>query len=416
MSTATVFFSYLVARELFPRGLEIGDRRLSTKSPISNLQSQTLLRLATPIFVACTPMFALISGAINNDNAAVMFSAIGVWWALRLMRSGDLSIKSAIVAGAIAGLGALSKSSALGLAGLFGFAALLTGFDARRPRSFIFHLSSFIIAMFAVTLVISGWWFIRNQQLYGDLLGWNAFLDVVGRRDTPASLAQLWTEREGFVWAYWGVFGTLNVIMTPWIYDALNALFVIAMVGAAYGIGTRFLDSRRQTSIIYRQLLLCAFWVALVFVAFVRWTSLTPASQGRLLFPCISVIAAAMAYGLWRIHRYLLIAACAGMAILAIATPFAFIMPAYAQPANRWQARLPIPINATFGNAIQLIEGSIEARRGASLQPGDEVTLRLNWQLTQPMTRNYSAFVHLIDENDVIVAQRDMYPARAAWR
>ena len=45
---------------------------------------------------------------------------------------------------------------------------------------------------------------------------------------------------------------------------------------------------------------------------------------------------------------------------------------------------------------------------------GDEATLRLNWQLTQPVTRNYSVFVHLIDEHDVIVAQRDMYPGQGS--
>jgi hypothetical protein len=411
MSTATVFFSYLVARELF-RDDTMRDTRYAARSPCS------ILRLATPILVACVPMFAFISGAINNDNAAVMFSTIGVWWALRLMRLGDLSIKSALVAGTVAGLGALSKSSALGLVGLFGFASLLTfwNHEDAKARRFVERLRGFAPSWFVfcaclslVTLAISGWWFIRNQQLYGDLLGWNAFLDVVGRRDTPASLAQLWTEREGFVWAFWGVFGTLNVIMWPWVYDALNVMALLAVLGLVLRVAYHASGREPLTANAVRKILLCAFWVALVFVALLRWTSLTPASQGRLMFPCIAVIAAVLAYGWWRIHRFVLIAATTGIAALAIATPFVFIASAYAHPVDRWAVRLPIPINAEFGGAVQLVEGGASL---ATVTPGEEITLNLNWQLTQPVTRSYSIFVHLIDENDVIVAQRDMYPGQ----
>lgn len=411
MSTATVFFSYLVARELFTNN----GWRTADDGCFSTLNSQfSILRLATPILVACTPMFAFISGSVNNDNAAVLFSTIGVWWALRLMRRGDLSIQSAVIAGAIAGLGALSKSSALGLVGLFGFAALLARAKNQEPGaknlgSWLLVLVSFISIMLAVTLLLSGWWFIRNQQLYGDLLGWNAFLDVVGRRDQPASLAQLWTEREGFVWAYWGVFGTLNVIMAPWIYDALNALALLALAGLVLRAACHVSGKQPLTQHAMRSALLCAFWVVLVFLALLRWTSLTPASQGRLLFPCIAVISAAMAYGLWRIHRYALIAACIGMGALAFAAPFAFIAPVYARPSSLWNERLPEAVNVRFGQALTLLEAG---RSATTASPGDEVTLRLNWALTRPLTRNYSVFVHLIDEHDVIVAQRDMYPGQ----
>ncbi len=416
MSTATVFFAYLVARELFRDDATPNTGHATHGSCSVSRKPYAVVRLATPLLVACTPMFAFISGAINNDNAAVMFSTIGVWWALRLMRLGDLSLKSAIVAGVIAGLGALSKSSALGLAGLFGFAALLARTKHRAPGtrslgSWFLALGSFIFVMLAVALLISGWWFVRNLVLYGDLLGWNAFLDVVGRRDHPASLAQLWSEREGFVWAYWGVFGAMNVIMAPWIYDVLSVLAVLAAFGLVLRI-IRHLSGRSPLAQdTMRNALLCAFWIALVFVALLRWTSLTPASQGRLMFPCIAVISAALAYGWWSIHRYVLIAACGSLVLLAFAAPFVFIAPVYARPPSAWSERLPQPVNARFGDALTLVEAGPSA---TTASPGDEVTLRLNWTLTQPLTRNYSVFVHLIDEHDVIVAQRDMYPGQGS--
>jgi 4-amino-4-deoxy-L-arabinose transferase-like glycosyltransferase len=396
MSTATVFFAYLFARELFPsRADNQADGALA------------LLRLAVPALVACTPMFAFISGSVNNDNAAVLFSTIGLWWALRLLRTGALTARNAAIAGLFAGLGALSKSSALGLIGLFGLAALLT--FKRDLRCFVTRLVGFAVVMLAVTLAISGWWFVRNLVLYGDLLGWNAFLDVVGRRDQPASLAQLWSEREGFVWAYWGVFGAMNVIMSPWIYDGLNALAALAGLGLLWRAGRALLRGEAISPDALRRALLCAFWVILIFVALLRWTSLTPASQGRLMFPCIAAITAALAYGWWSLHRFALISAGAGMAVLAVSAPLAFIAPAYAPPADGWAGRLPLSLNAEFGNAIQLLEADIapdEAR------PGESATLRANWQLNQTVAENYSVFVHLINEHDVIVAQRDMHPGQ----
>jgi 4-amino-4-deoxy-L-arabinose transferase-like glycosyltransferase len=391
MSTATVFFAYLFARELFP----------------SAAQHDGWLRIAVPALIACTPMFAFISGSVNNDNAAVLFSTIGLWWALRLMRTEALTARNAAIAGLITGLGALSKSSALGLIGLFGLAALLT--FRRDMRRFVMRFISFAAVMLAVALAISGWWFVRNLVLYGDLLGWNAFLDVVGRRNQPASLAQLWSEREGFVWAYWGVFGAMNVIMPTWVYDGLNALAVLAGLGLLRQVIRACLKGNALPSAALRRALLCAFWVVLIFVALLRWTSLTPASQGRLMFPCIAVLSAALAYGWWSLHRLLLVGAGTGMALLAISAPLAFIAPAYAPPADGWASRLPLPLNATFGNAVQLIEVSTVPDEA---QPGELATLHANWQLSQPVPENYSVFVHLIDEHDVIVAQRDMHPGQ----
>lgn len=425
LSTLTVWFAWLVGRELFP-----------PPPPDAGLPDRNLWpRLGTVIFTACVPMFAFISGSINNDNAAVLFSTMGVWWALRIARRPDFSPRAALIAGLIVSAGALSKSSALGLAGLFGLAACLGAISrlTRNPHPRLRQIAVGVVAfgaiMAAVVVVCAGWWFVRNQILYGDLLGWNAFLDVVGRRSPPASLAQLWTEREGFARSYWGVFGAMNVLMPAWIYDALNGLALVATAGliwslfrprsasqpspgvAIAGMARPATSLQRVAALISRRApaILAVSWVGLIFVALLRWTSLTPASQGRLMFPCIAVIAAGLSYGLFRIHRAALWAGMALLATVAIAMPFAVIAPAYAPPPDTWTERLPISIGADFGGMVWLEEGRSSAARAT---PGDEVTLSLNWKLTAPAPANYSVFVHLIDEHDVIVAQRDMHPGQ----
>ena len=54
-------------------------------------------------------------------------------------------------------------------------------------------------------MLVAGWWYLRNWRLYGDLLGHNVFLAILGQRDVPADLAQLWRERISFIRGYWEV-------------------------------------------------------------------------------------------------------------------------------------------------------------------------------------------------------------------
>jgi hypothetical protein len=396
-SAGAVWFAWMAAREIWPT-------------------ASAARRAAVPLFVACVPMFAFISGSINNDNAAVFFASGGFWWALREMRRAKFSLRSAVIAGIFAGCGALSKSSTLGLLGLYGLAALLTLRDLRG----VAVRARWLVVIVVVTVAVSGWWFARNVMLYGDLLGWNAFLDVVGRRDAPATLAQLWTEREGFVWAYWGVFGTMNVIYPEWLpglraYHVLDAMTIVALVGAAWG-AVRAVRARR---IDWRAAALCAAWIAAIFVALLRWTALTPASQGRLMFPAIGAIACVFVYGLAQIHRAAPWIAGGGLAALAIWTPVGVIAPTYAAPPNQW-ATSPsdatsqaesLPTLARFGDALDLHAFSYDA---GEVRPGDEATLALTWTLDAPLPFDASVFVHLIDENDVIVAQRDMRPGQGS--
>ncbi|TMC52333.1 MAG: hypothetical protein E6J26_09190, partial [Chloroflexi bacterium] len=395
LSTLSVGFAYWLARELFPHSAS--------------------LRFGTMLFTALVPMFAFVSGSVNNDNAVVLFSTIGVWWALRTVRLGDLSARGALLAGVVTGLGALSKSSALGLVGLFALAALFAFVRGRQPDGHVTlrRLARYGAIFLAGVALIAGWWFVRNQVLYGDWLGWSAFLDVVGRRVPPASLAQLWSEREGFVWAYWGVFGTLNVVIPHSVYDLLDLLALLALLGGAWAL-VRLGAQRRFNAVpplAWFQLSLCVVWLALIFVSLLRWTALTPASQGRLMFPCLAVIAAGAAFGMSQIHRALLWTTAAALALLALLVPPLLIAPTYAQPAPLRGAGPARALHAVFANAIELV-GDDEPASGAL--PGQEVTLRLYWRMSGSVSRNFSVFVHLLDDNDVVVAQRDMYPGQGS--
>jgi hypothetical protein len=331
--------------------------------------------------------------------------------------------------GLLLGAAALSKTSALGLwpltcAALL-FAPLRRGLQGhpifarlpfaqpvdREPRYRV-GLSSFLL-VFVPALLVSGWWFVRNVGLYGDWLGWSAFLDTVGRRSHPATLLQLWGERVGFVQAYWGLFGGVSVPMPGWTYAVLDGIVVIAIIGLIFGA----VASLRRGRIAWDTLAVWALsigWLAAIFYGLVRWTMLTWASQGRLIFPAISVIGLLIAAGLARLWRGLPWMAVGFMAALSAVVPFTVIGPHYRPPPSLTAeqiAEVPNALNADFGGEMRLLGYQISPAKAG---PGGIVHLTLFWQAEILMDRNWSIFVHVVDDAGVIVAQRDRYPGAGA--
>ena len=421
MGAATVYFTYRLALELAP--------------------NRPGLALAAGAFAGFTPMFVFVSASVNNDNLAITLSAAALWLMARWVRTpAAMTNRQILVMSLLIGGAALSKVSALGLWPLAGaawlwadlsragiLARLQTG-DGRRltghsPSSIARMLSARLpslviglVMLFAPAVLMTGWWFLRNYQLYGDWLGWNAFLATVGQRPQPATLAQLWGERVGFAQAYWGLFGGVSVPMPGWVYTALNLAVLAAVIGLAWGV----LWTLRGQRLALTDLTLWGLvlgWLGLITVGLVRWTSLTWASQGRLIFPAISAISVLAVFGLDRLWRWLPGIVVSGMGLLALAVPFAIIGPHYQAPAPLTAAQvaaIPQPLDnggADFGGEMRLLGYDLQTD---AAQPGQALRLTLFWQSQLAMDRNWSIFVHVVDEAGVIVAQRDRYPGNGA--
>ena len=274
-------------------------------------------------------------------------------------------------------------------------------------------------------LAICGWWFLRNLRLYGDLTGFSAFFEILGIRDVPADPAQLWRERFSFMAGYWGNFGGLNVPMSAWAYGVLNAVVIVAAAGLLVLLGRRI--GRRETGLTIRAwpLALCLLLGAGVFLPWLlSWARITWSSQGRLIFPAISVWSLLLVMGLsgWlpRAWRRWVVAAFALLLFgLALATPFIWIRPAYCLPAQLTEqqvAAIPQPLDLDFGGVIRLLGYDLEADE---VEPGGQVAVTLYWEALQPAEEDHTVFVHLLGESDLLVAQRDTFPGRgllsATW-
>ena len=419
LGATTVYLTYRIAQEVAPGRPEIA--------------------LGAAAVNAFTPMFLFISGAVNNDNLVILLASLALLLMIRYVRVDEKSARQRylylLVLGTVIGLGSLTKMSALGLFPLAALAIFIErwrnlgrGVDLRSLGRVIWQSAIHFFVLFAPALLIAGWWYYRNVQLYGDWSGWNAFIAVLGQRAHPASLAQLWDERWGFMLSYWGLFGGLNVPMPEWIYHLLNTLVIISAVGflvyfvrlvvkwhSNSGIPISNLQSLIFNILDFVErnaaLILCLLWGAAVVVGLVRWATVTWSSQGRLVFSSISVFSTLFVIGLvgwlpWRSARAA--AAILGVFLFTIAAlaPILWIRPAYDPKQYQNNAEIRIA-NVTYGDRMRLIGYAIEDK---PVQPGDTIDIVLKWEALNRMDRDWSVFVHL---NDPIlgspVAQRDMY-------
>lgn len=440
MGAVTVYLTYRLARAVAPGRPEIA--------------------LGAAAINAFTPMFLFISGAVNNDNLAIMLASLALVLMVRIVRrhrengNSRSRLGQWLLLGVVIGLAALTKEGALGLIPMaLGTAAIATwqemgrapvsGVDVEQVEGAgaLMRLAtrtavSFVVMLIPV-LVIAGWWYYRNVVLYGDWLGWNAFVAVLGQRPQPATLAQLWDERWGFLASYWGLFGGVNVPMPDWIYTVFNSLLVIAVPGFvfyAWRTLTRWRRSRAAPegarlrrlpgtldALFYFvatnfALAVCLLFSAAVIYGLINWATTTWSSQGRLAFTAISALSTLLALGLfgWLPRRTASLASGVvgtfffGVAVLA---PFLWIAPAY-EPDP---AEVPValqPVDANFADRLALTGYAFVAESGSErVEPGDTVDVYLQWEVLAPMVRDWSVFVHLNDPVlETPIAQRDMYP------
>jgi len=393
LGASAVYLTYLLALEITPRRRD--------------------LALAGAAVVAFNPMFLFISGSVNNDNLIVPLATLILWLVVRTLREGWLGNGRAILLGFLLGTAALTKLSGLALLPLTA-AVLLVVAARRRAWGALWRWGALIGVP---VIVVAGWWYLRNWQIYGDPTGLNAMLDIAGRRPVPFTFHRLQSEFQGFRLSYWGVFGGFDVIAPQFIYWFYDLLVLAGLTGWAAWLVRRPGGWRSPTA---QRLLVLAVWVVLVLVALIRWTAQTYASQGRLAFPAIGAIAILVSFGLagWLPRRWQgrgLAIVSAVLFLLATAIPLAVIRPAYARPSILTEADVPSDVqrnDVTHGGVLRLLGFDLPRE---SVHPGETVPVTVYWQLTEPTDRDLAVFVHLLGRGLEPVGQVNSYPGLGAY-
>ncbi len=243
------------------------------------------------LLAACLPMHAFLHGALNNDVLAITLSTATLLALVRLLQRERVRTVDGLGLGALLGLGLLTKLTTLYLGGLAAVAFVVVWRRQRDNRTLV---RAALLAA-GVTMLISGWWFLRNLQLYGDPLALSvhdAAILVIPpeyRLDylLGSFLPQVFT-------SLLGRFGWFSLPPHPALLWCALGVVVIALLGL---LRTAF--ARERTHAVRNWgLLLLALLLVFAGTAVFNWTA--PQPQGRLLLPAIGPAAVLLAAGLLR--------------------------------------------------------------------------------------------------------------------
>jgi len=361
--------------------------------------------------VAFIPQFIFISAAASNDNAVNALASLVLWQLVSLIvapptaeRPGAPWARRFAWLGVLLGLALLSKLSSLALIGLAGLTVLGA---ARRARSWRVIVDAALWTGLPAA-VIGGWWYVRNRQLYGDLLAWNVWEANILLRAERAGWTTIVGELGSLFRSFWGLFGWLNIPYPEWVYQFFLALTLLVVTGLFLAAWQHRRRLFRRDAAWWSAVLLLA-WHGLLTVSWLRFMVVAPAAQGRYFFPAAPTLIWLVAVGIaaWRIRTLGGIIA-GGLALLSMVTPLWLIAPAYTPPplATGVPADLT-PVAVALADGIELVGVNATPE---TLLPGETATVTLAWRAVVAPTRDYSVFVHLLDDDGLIVAQHDTMP------
>lgn len=274
----TIFFSYLIAREIFP--------------------DNDLLLIGTPVFITFLPMFSYISGSINSDNLLNLFFSIFIYLSIRILKLG-LSAKKFTGLLLIIILSFMVKRSAvIEIPAVVMLIILL--FSRKEMNSQIrkkwFKYSGIIFLVFSFLSFLI--W--RSTEIKAKVRSaLNVHLTLLELKTkmleflnpSTAYYRTLWNFKTMFR-SFWAHFGWMNIPL-EWV-DYYPAFFIclISLIGLIIFIAKVYPDNELLEGWQKQSLIFISFVVfCVVGVAFFRSTvyEFVPL-QGRYLFPAISAI------------------------------------------------------------------------------------------------------------------------------
>ena len=391
LGTAVIYLTWLIGRTIWP--------------------SKPWLALGGAAFIAFNPMFLFMAGAVNNDVIAALAGAGVTLACISLLQAPKgLSPRWGIILGTAFGLALMSKFNLAAIALSVETAVSIVAYRKKQWREW--WIVNIFITLF--TLLIAGWWFVRNQILYGEPTGFQRLTELWGVRNPTESwgvavfeLPYAWT-------SLWGRFGYGQIPLPQIIYTVLGWVVVLGFIGLVLPLLRRNRDELKRTG---ASLIILLFNVLLFFGVLFNYLLVSPAGpMGRFFFPALPSLALLTFYGLsqfvqpWGKRPSLALATVAnvGMAVLSLVALFGYLAPAYAQPEGfGGETAVPNPTNAQFDSLIKLHGYQIH---NDDVHPGQPLDIDLYWEVIGQPPGNFLLFVHLIDSVGTIVAQRDTHP------
>ena len=411
----TVICTYLIARHLFPDNLP--------------------LILTATALTAFNPQFIRVSATVSNDSLSAALASLTVLLALKFTSPpNQLSphLTRPLWLGLLCGLAILAKLSSLSVLVLVAFIIFWRSFFLsevhERPLQNMLRWLAIIVL---VTAAITGWWFWRNYQLYGEWFATDTHLNLAER--SPLALSGVWSLRTEAERAYWATFGWGQIRPPEWVYKLLFWLTRLGLLGLALGLLAKLIQGHKTgplplhlKEMHFDKIIILLLWAALNLVLYLRWVmEVGSVSHTRLIFPAISALALLLALGWHALVPRRWAAGFTGLitVLLLALNIYALgwlIYPAFrpAQAsANQAQAASSNELNLTFLDSLKLLNTEVYPKNSAAstkpelkVGPGDVVMVSAHWQTLAAPEKNYSVAIVLLAPDGSVLAHRETYP------
>ncbi len=357
--------------------------------------------------VAFNPQFIYLSGAMNNDVPSAAVGAAVLLLSVETAQRG-LERRRLIMLGGVYGVGLLVKFHLLALGGVIALALALgvvsTAGAVSDKKAMTGRWLGGLGLVLGVAALLAGWWFLRNQWLYGDPTGLNKVNELWRGRSASESW---WAIHQSlpYLWSsLWGRFGYGQIPLPQPMYTGLLLFCLAALAG--------YLLPRRGPRPAGPLLLLAVAVLGFVLVVFYYILIQPAGAMGRFLFPALPALAVMLVGGLgrWFPRRrpavWLAGGTTLGLTALTLVALGGYLWPAVRYPPPAARPAGP-SYEAQFGDVARVLGVDL---RPASLQPGEPAFVTVVWEPLRQTEVPYAVYVHLIDEADALIAQRDTWP------
>ena len=258
---------------------------------------------------------AHISSSVSNDSLTTTLGLTSTYLAARALTQPH-RLRGALLAGAVLGLGLLTKGFLLAAIPMVALAFLVpTPHNPRLPRRAL----TAAVAM-TTAFAVGGWWWLRNLLTHGSVQPPGMSRVVVDREEAPDGSAFIAQATSRLNRSFWGNFGWLEIPLPPWLPFTLGiVLAALVLAGPLVASG-----NRRPILVL---LTFPAGTLAIVlygaYRAYVETTNFA-GLQGRYLFSTLAALLTAAALAAGVVARKLLPPALAGrLPLLALAAALA---------------------------------------------------------------------------------------------
>ncbi|MBM4422791.1 MAG: hypothetical protein FJ030_05295 [Chloroflexi bacterium] len=413
MGAGTVAATYLFVVALFP-------------SPVQRTAERGRVRVGAGVSILATallafnPTFIFITASVNNDSLTWLIAALSLLVAVHLALGPSQILSREIgerrwdvpAVGLLLGIGALSKVSALILIPIVGLALLLQA--ARTGQWKRFFVNGTIIVV--IVALLSGWWYVRNIALYGELLAIKIHSQITATRLEPYTLQTFLSEWPSFWLSFWGMFGSFNIMAPRWMYNFYTALTLIGIASGALALIARRESLRRLSRWQWLTHALLVVFIITTAASLLRWNLLSYSAQGRLMFTTLAPLCAYLSVALlaWipRQHTMRVVGVLIGaFGFIAAFTAANSVAAAYIPPSPIADSQLPPnlkPVRAIIAPGVELIGYTLDSPD--RLTPNNQLLITLYWRSLAPIAEDYNLFLHLLGRDRALVGSVDSWP------